>query len=56
MTKKKRARIIPFRASKIRSINPNKEELTVENIRQFAGMDKLSKNIFLYKCFEYSAF
>lgn len=35
-------RIVPLKSSKFDRINPNKEELTVEKLRQFPGMENLS--------------
>ena len=42
MSKKNQGRIIPLKPSKFDHINPNKEELTVERLRQFPGMENLS--------------
>lgn len=43
MARTKSGKIIPLNVSKIRSINPKKERLTVEILRQFPSMKNLSE-------------
>lgn len=41
MARTKAGKIIPLNVSRIRSINPKKERLTVEILRQFPAMENL---------------